>query len=231
LKPSPKLADGFIFRKKGKYMRAAVISNGEFKSEKRILELIRSSDLIICADGGARIAKEHGIMPAAIVGDLDSISKEIITYFKKKGTEIIEHQIEKDYTDLELAANYAEEKGVDEILFFGALGGRPDHSIANIFLLPDLLKRNIRAKIVSSHTEIFCFNRYGEVKGSPGDIVSLLPLSNEVHFESITGLKFVPPTNTLQFGASRGISNVMLENTVILKIRSGILLVFHFGKQ
>lgn len=212
-------------------MRAAVIANSEFKSERKILDLIKSSDLIVCANGGTRIAKDIEITPAAIVGDLDSISKEITNTFKKKGTEIIEHLTEKDYTDLELAVNYAEEKGANEILIFGALGGRPDHFIANIILLSDLLKRNIRAKILSSQTEIFCLNRYGEIKGKAGDVVSLLPLSNEVHFESITGLKFIPPANTLQFGASRGISNVMLEDTAFLKIRSGTILVFHFSKQ
>jgi thiamine pyrophosphokinase len=212
-------------------MRVAVIANSDFKSEKKIIDLIKSSDLIVCANGGTRIAREIEIVPAAIVGDLDSISKEIINTFRKKGTEIIEHLIEKDYTDLELAVNYAEEKGANEISIFGALGGRPDHFIANIILLSDLLKRNIRAKILSNHTEIFCLNRYGEIKGNAGDVVSLIPLSNEVHFESITGLKFIPPANTLQFGTSRGISNVMLEDTAILKIRSGITLVFHFSKQ
>ncbi|MCL5985979.1 MAG: thiamine diphosphokinase [Actinobacteria bacterium] len=211
-------------------MRAAVIANSEFKSERKIVDLIKSSDLLVCANGGARVARELGIMPSAIVGDLDSISKEIISTFKKKGTEIIEHLTEKDYTDLELAVNYAEEKGANEILIFGALGGRPDHFMANIILLSDLLKRNIRAKILSGQIEIFCLNRYGEIKGKAGDAVSLLPLSNEVHFETITGLKFIPPANTLQFGAARGISNVMLEDTAILKIRSGIVLVFHFNK-
>jgi len=211
-------------------MRAAIIANSEFKSEKKILDLIKSSDLIVCANGGTKVARELGILPGAIVGDLDSISKEIINAFKRKGAEVIEHITEKDYTDLELAVNYAEEKGSNEILIFGALGGRPDHFMANIILLFDLLKRNIRAKILSNQTEIFCLNRYGEIRGKAGDLISLLPLSNEVHFETITGLKFTPPSNTLQFGVSRGISNVMLEDTVILKIRSGTILVFHFSK-
>jgi thiamine pyrophosphokinase len=43
--------------------------------------VIKGSDLIICADGGANYAHEMGLIPAYIVGDMDSIRPEVKEFF------------------------------------------------------------------------------------------------------------------------------------------------------
>ncbi|MGI6468137.1 MAG: hypothetical protein ACOX0Q_03810 [Syntrophomonadaceae bacterium] len=43
--------------------------------------MIKGSDLIICADGGANYAHEMGLIPAYIVGDMDSIRPEVKEFF------------------------------------------------------------------------------------------------------------------------------------------------------
>ena len=55
---------------------ALVICNGEVLVKKAIAPLLQKSSFIVCADGGANKARELGIRPDVIIGDLDSISPQ-----------------------------------------------------------------------------------------------------------------------------------------------------------
>ena len=83
--------------------------------------------------GSLQIIKQN--LPIAFaVGDFDSMGKEDFLNLKKQ-TECIQHPIQKDETDSELAIRMAFEKGFDSIVLWGALSGRVDHTLANLRLL------------------------------------------------------------------------------------------------
>lgn len=98
--------------------------------------------LVIAADKGLDYAIAAGITPDIAVGDFDSAKNPV-----PSGVECVRVSPIKDDTDTVLAANTAIERGCDELRFFCALGGRLDHTFANIQMLYDLLNRGVRGKL------------------------------------------------------------------------------------
>ena len=82
---------------------------------------------IICTDGGFDLAKQAGITPHLLLGDLDSIQSRI-----PKELPLKTFPPEKDYTDLELAIHTAIEKKASHVEIWGGIGGRLDHTVANL---------------------------------------------------------------------------------------------------
>ena len=75
-------------------------------------------------------AKQAGITPHLLLGDLDSIQSRI-----PKELPLKTFPPEKDYTDLELAIHTAIEKKASHVEIWGGIGGRLDHTVANLQLL------------------------------------------------------------------------------------------------
>ncbi|MBW2675772.1 MAG: thiamine diphosphokinase, partial [Deltaproteobacteria bacterium] len=158
-----------------------VISNGVMDDTCFLVEAIeRAGDpVLICTDGAAERMREIGRMPDLIVGDMDSVDEATLEYFEAKGSRIIRHPAHKDETDTQLALDRAFEMDPEGIRIFGALGGRVDHALANIFLLVMCAKRGIDTKIVDRDCELFIVNGSCVIDGRKGETVSLLPLSSD----------------------------------------------------
>jgi len=189
--------------------------------------------LIIAADGGTTHCRELGIIPSIIVGDLDSIKPDYLSCLQKSDTEIISYPANKDQTDLELAIRKAIELGCDEILVLGALGARWDMTIANLLLpaLSDFSKVAIR--LIDGRQEIIMLRGEGELtfKGKKGDILSIAPLGKDAEGVTLQGLEYPLKDDVLKFGATRGISNVLLEDTATVYLKKGLLLCIHIRKE
>ena len=123
-------------------MRGVIICGGNVG--EYIKDYIKPDDYIICADSGYDRAKAFGITPDIVIGDMDS-TKEAEIPFEK-----IVYPVRKDFTDSEIAVNYAIEKGFEEVLMFGMIGTRMDHTLASISLLSKLQN----AVIIDANNEI-----------------------------------------------------------------------------
>jgi len=64
-----------------------------------------------------------------------------------------------------------------------------------------------------------------EVHGLPGDTVSLIPLGGDAQGVRTLGLEYPLHAETLFFGATRGVSNVLLDKAATISLQTGILLV------
>ena len=84
--------------------------------------------------GGRRIIKKN--LPLALaVGDFDSVTAEECQLIQKRAQHFVQARPEKDDTDLELALlTIFEQNPQAQLTIFGALGGRIDHMLANVFL-------------------------------------------------------------------------------------------------
>lgn len=207
-------------------MRAVIFANGELNDRQQTLQWLDDEDLLIAADGGSRHYLALGLIPEIIIGDLDSLESDLLEKFETLGSRIVRHPARKDFTDLELALRFAAERGVEDILVFGALGARWDQTLANMLLPthPDLASARIR--LIDGRQEIRLI-RPGErlqVQGSPGDTVSLIPLKEAVSGVSTHGLEYPLSDEGLDFGATRGVSNVLLGDQAEIFIRAGLLL-------
>ncbi|MCL4368347.1 MAG: thiamine diphosphokinase, partial [Actinobacteria bacterium] len=111
-----------------------IFANGRLSDPLLDRSLLRPDDWILAADGGAVHCRELGVVPAAVIGDLDSTPADEIQRLQADGVQILRHPRRKDETDLELAITYASQAGADEVLILGAMGDRWDQTIANLLL-------------------------------------------------------------------------------------------------
>lgn len=215
------------------FMRAVIFANGIIKHLPEPGAVIMPDDLLIAADGGMHHCQAMGITPSVVIGDFDSLDPDELNKLQSSGVEIIQYPAHKDQTDLELALELALDMGVDEILVFGALGARWDMSIANILLLTLPEFSGVKLKFIEENQEIILL-RGGEeftLNGKKGDILSLTALDQEVKGVTLSGLEYPLKDSTLQLGSTRGISNVLVENTATVSLKKGLLLCVHTRKE
>jgi thiamine pyrophosphokinase len=206
-------------------LRTAIVGNGRLPPTRGLRQLLHRADLIVCADGGLRAARALGITPQVAVGDFDSASPSLLAWARKRGALLLAHPREKDETDTELAIQYALRAGATTIDLIGVLGGRLDHTLANIGLLVALARRRRRAHIIHGDTEVFLATPRASIPGRVGDRVSLIPLSARVTGVSTHGLKYPLADSTLRMDATRGISNEIATSPAHVRTRHGWLLV------
>lgn len=208
-------------------MRAFIFANGEFCPQDAALP-IQVDDLVIAADGGSQHCIALDLRPDLLIGDLDSMDEKVLKEWRSDGVEIISYSQDKDQTDLELALLYAQDQGVSEILVYGAAGGRLDMTIGNLTLLahPDL---TLPITLICGVEEVHML-RQGEsltLNGTPGEIVSLIPLQPEQSTVTTEGLNYPLTNEALVFGYTRGISNRLVKKQARIKLESGLLAVIH----
>ncbi len=210
-------------------MKCLIVGNGEIKDGKWLSAEAKDfgPDFIIAADGGYNRLKNAGMTPDLLIGDFDSIGE----IPENCQFEISKHPKEKDFTDIELAFEFAFAKGCESICLAGATGSRLDHSIANIFLLRKLLKSSIEAKIIDEHHEIFLVEGRKSLYNRKGSLLSLLPLDPIVSGICLRGFKYPLENATLEMGDTRGISNVSISDDCEISSESGILLAIIADKK
>ena len=209
-----------------------VFANGDLPEIDWIRPLLPHATAIIAADGGGNHVARLGNRPDVLIGDMDSISEELLAGFEAAGTEVVRYAAEKDETDLELALLYADRHYPDDAIYvLGVLGGRLDQTLANVLLLahPQLLGRPIR--LVEPFQQAWIVNDRVAIDGEIGDTVSLIPLGGTVIIETTAGLKWPLDNERLVFGPARGVSNVIVATPAAVKIKAGQVLCIHTARH
>lgn len=190
--------------------------------------------LVIAADGGARLAGPLAVTIDRWVGDGDSVEAEALEVLRAAGVAIERVAAEKDESDTELALDRALRAGASDITIVGALGGpRLDHALANIALLGLAGLAHVPARLLDPAARVSLIRAPGpdgrpvvtRLDGRPGDLVSLLTLGVDVIGVTTDRLAYPLRDEPLPAGPARGLSNVRLEATAAVTVRSGRLLV------
>ena len=201
-------------------MRIVIVANGWLNQPVQL----EGEEILIAADGGARHCLELGLKPAYVIGDMDSLDDSQLLKLEALGAQFIRYPRRKDFTDLELAIQYALKLGATDIVIYAALGARWDQSIANLLLPIRFGAAHIR--LVDGNQEIHLL-RAGEeliLHGEPGDTVSLIPLSAQARGIATQNLEYPLQNETLYLGSTRGVSNILLAKHAKVSIKKGILL-------
>ncbi len=209
-----------------KTQRAAIFANGVLNYPDSVRNLIQPGDLLVAADGGARICRQLGILPHILIGDIDSLEDSEVVYLSERGTEIIHHPVRKDYTDLELALRHVQSLGIKQVIVLAALGARWDQTLANLLLPAAVELSGVDIQLVDGPQEVMLV-RAGEelsIFGEPGDTVSLIPLGGDAQGVTSHGLEYPLDDETLYFGATRGLSNSLLIQNASVRLKVGLLL-------
>lgn len=206
-------------------MKVLIVSGGHIRNQNRVVEISATVDKIVCADAGAAHLKSMGVFPDVLIGDFDSLDPEDLDFFKHHRVELAPHPPDKDATDTELAAMWAFEQNADEIIFLGASGSRLDHTLANIMLLKKMADFHIKARIIDDHNCVYLVRDRLTLSGSPGEFLSLIPLTEKVSGITLEGLEFPLQNAQMEMGSSLGISNRFAATEAVISIRQGILIV------
>lgn len=187
--------------------------------------------LMICCDGGARHLVKTGRVPDVLIGDMDSLLPEQLGPYEQQGVKMIRYPAGKDFTDTALAMDYALELKPQRIQIWGALGGRIDHALANLFLLIRGKEAGVATCLLDEYGETFVPAEDAVFENAEGCVVSLLALSSRVEGITLEGFAYPMEEGTLELSESRGVSNIIASKRARIHVRSGHLLVIRYWQK
>ena len=194
---------------------------------------IEQVELVFAADSGLHIAQKLGLHVDAIIGDMDSVDVNALAEAKSRGTKIIQHDRDKNFTDLHSALLYAAECGTKKIVVVTAGGGRLDHQLGVIAAMFDPQLRQTQVEAIWDNEEIFALQGPAscEFSAEVEDIVGLQAFSASALGISTTGLRWQLHNEQLANHETRGVSNEATEKRISVSLVSGQLLVIHQMKE
>ncbi len=179
--------------------------------------------LVICADKGLDHALSAGITPDIVVGDFDSSAADI-----PEGIGCIRVSPIKDDTDAMLAADTAIERGYTQLRFFCAVGGRFDHTFANVQMLEHLHSRGVQAELFGGreHIRLLHEGEYVTIGRFDG-FVSVFALTEDAVI-SERGMKYPLERYRIVRSFPLGVSNEVEESTGIIEVHCGTVIVTEY---
>lgn len=177
-------------------------------------------------DRGALILVQQNIQPVFSLGDFDSVNDTERLELKEK-LDIHPVKAEKADTDLGLGVAEAVARGYDDILIYGATGGRLDHFLGALQLLqiPDYLKRDIKVSLIDDQNEITYLKKgiHRVEKKDAFPYISFIPAKEDTLI-SLRGFKYPLDQEKLYQGSTLTISNEIDEPVAEIEIEVGALI-------
>lgn len=159
----------------------------------------------------------HGIVPDAVVGDLDSVSGEALA----SGLDIYKFD-DPNTTDCDKLLAWVEAQGHFQIDLIGVEGDRLDHVLAT---LGSCAKSRLKIRLVL-RTGLGYVLRSGShrLETTTGDRISLLPIVESTGV-SASNVQWPFDQAVMSLTGFVSVSNVALSNEVEVGLESGALLV------
>ena len=200
-------------------MKTVILADGTYPYHEVPLRHIREADLIVCCDGAAEKLDKNGLVPDAIVGDLDSIPDTL----KEKYGDRLFPDYDQETNDLTKAVKWCVARGIPEVVIVGATGMREDHTLGNISLLADYSSM-LNAVMLTDSGSFRVYDRSVTIVSRPGQQVSLFSIDPSLTITS-SGLRY--PLTKLQLNSWwRGTLNEATGDSVSLQFENGRVIVF-----
>ena len=207
-------------------MKALIVLGGDAPGVGLLKACAAEADFSIAADRGLEAFDAAGIEPDMLIGDMDSVSPQVLARYESRLSADRLNCI-KDDTDGMACARYLLERRPEEVVFVGAGGGRIDHWMANFQLLIYLEKNGIRARAEQEDMTAWAVHDRLTVRGTPGQLLSVLQMTEELQL-SLSGLFYPLDHCDVEFGHPLGVSNVLTEPEAQIVVHKGWALVLHF---
>lgn len=208
--------------------RCIMMCAGEYTQ----IDGLRRGDFLMGIDKGLAYLEKQGLFPDFILGDFDSLSpsyrSEVEKFAREHPENYVKLPVEKDDPDTMAAARIAVGRGFKEVLIYSGLGGRLDHTIANIQTLRFLCENGVRATLIGNGTRVAVLHdeevdvreRMGLLDGFDG-LFSLFAMDEQVTSVTIRGMKYPADDLTMVSSFPIGCSNHM---------RAGVPAAVHVGE-
>ncbi|MDD3369677.1 MAG: thiamine diphosphokinase [Lachnospiraceae bacterium] len=191
---------------------------------------VKDEDYVIAADGGFLYCSLVNVLPDMIVGDMDSVDSsvkaELLQWKEENPDRFVLLPTIKDDTDTLAAIRIGLEKGYRKFHIYGAMGGRLEHSMANIQCLTYLKENDAVGYLMDASCmvtvikdEAIHFN-----KNLTG-YLSVFSLGDQAVGVNETGLKYTLDQATVTNAFPVGISNEFIGEEAVVSVEKGTLLV------
>ncbi len=180
---------------------------------------LRADDFCIAADGGGKLAAALGVIPALTVADHDS------SFPADDRGECVRLPVQKDVTDTRAAMDIAFERGYRDFLLLGCLGGRMDHTVANLLSARQLTEKGARVTLRDAKNELTIL--------LPGEYslqdrgFSVFAMTETVKGLALTGVQYPLDNFTLTSDNPLCVSNRVTDSHTCLKFTDGVLLLIY----
>lgn len=206
--------------------KCIVICAGDFTP----IEIKRQDgDFVIAVDGGFLYSKIAEIAPDLIIGDFDSVGeteREELSLMKVTAPErIVELNPCKDDTDTLAALRIGLEKGYRNFHIYGALGGRLEHTLANIQCLHFLKNHGAKGYILDAYSMMTLIqNETVAFQKNMEGYLSLFSLNEKAKGVTIRNMKYLLEHAELTNDFPMGISNEFIGEAGEVTVEDGTLL-------
>ena len=213
--------------------KTAYLIAGRSSSEIFLKDALKSrnkEDLIFAVDSGLEALEAIDLMPDIILGDFDSVDKEVFNRYKANSNiSIVRHNPVKDASDSELAIEECIKAGMEEIYLLNCLGGRMDHTLANLHLAYKCVNEGVKVYILDEFNKIYFKTAPFELYKSKlyGKYIAFFSTSKRVENFVIEGFKYSLNKVTLDSWSnpSLTISNEIIEDKAYVSFESGTVMV------
>ena len=180
-------------------------------------------DLVIAVDAGFAHLEAIGAVPDMAVGDFDSLG------YVPKCRRVSRYPVKKDKSDMELAMEKAVDWGHDDLVIYGALGSRLDHTLANLQLFAKFSERDATVTAIAdtyavrllTGPDVFELPPLGE------GTVSVFSAHDTAQGVIERGMMYSLDDEPLSNRTSRGLSNELLDEEATVAVESGTLYIFY----
>jgi len=186
---------------------------------------IKKGDFVIAADGGRIHLEKTGVTPDLTVGDFDSS-------LPPESGNVVMLPKAKDITDTQAAIGEGLKRGYTEFHLYGCMGGRQDHTQANIQCIAGLAEKKIFGVLYGGDTIITALSR-GRIKITDAKgTFSVLSLTNSSKGVYLNNVKYPLNNAALANSASfspyslLAVSNEFSGGESTISVSEGILLIY-----
>lgn len=201
--------------------RRCVLFTAYIRGDVREAYTPRKDDYVLCADGGYAHALAAGVKPDLVIGDGDSLHNVDVP-----PELMLRVPVEKDDTDTMLCIRYALKEGFTDCVIVGGVGGRLDHTLANLQTLAFAYEHGMRAMLCDSQDCVLLLGP-GELElpRREGFTLSLFSYTERCDGVTIRGVHY-PLTDALLTQAfPLGVSNAFEAEQACISVRKGLLLI------
>ena len=194
--------------------RCVIVGGAEIGNYDLVRRVLRETDYVIFCDSGLKHQAALGVRGDLIVGDFDSHENPHLP------VETIVLPREKDDTDTVYAVKEALQRGYDDFLLVGVVGGRLDHTLGNVSILLKLDALGKRGRILDDYSEMEIVSRTPVSIPDRFSFFSLLNITGCARGVTIRGAKYPLSDAEISCEYQYGVSNEVLpggEATVSLQ--------------
>lgn len=200
-----------------------VVANGRWPKEEVWRPLVKDANHLIACDGAANQCLAQQISIDTVIGDMDSISKEVQIQLQQQSHLQFIHQEDQQNNDLAKAIKWSIDQGATQIEVIGIEGGDFAHQFAAILALCEM-PSNTRLHTTDSTIQLVENTGYKNASIEKNSSFSLFAIGT-VKGVYLTGAKWNLDNQELKPG-TQGLHNVVEGNCLEIEYLSGRLLLF-----